>query len=76
MWMKDSIRMAAAAALVLACTSCSLPGDGHGGGGMTAEQCKAVYVKGMELQGTPESAYADWIDQAAQGCAEADALSE
>jgi hypothetical protein len=74
--MKIVLQAAAVAAFAMACSSCSLPGDGHGGGGMTAAQCKEVYVKGMTLQGTPEAAYAEWIDQAAQGCAEADALSK
>ena len=74
--MKVVFQMAAAAALAVTCASCSLPGDGHGGGDMTAAQCKEVYVKGMALQGTPESAYAEWIDVAAEGCAEADALSK
>ena len=74
--MKVAFQMAAAAALVLACSSCSLPGDGHGGGGMTEAQCSEVFVKGYQLQGTPESVYAPLLGDMSKGCAEADALSQ
>lgn len=61
-----------AAIAAIACASC---GIGHGGGGLTEQECSAVIEKGYQLQGTPQGVYAPVIGDIAKGCAEADALS-
>jgi hypothetical protein len=67
---------AATAALAFAVTASGCSLSGHGGGGMTEAQCKAVFQRGYELQGTTEAEYGPVIDPQAKACAEHDALSK
>lgn len=61
-------------AMALLCAACTGTGGG-GGDKITEAECKLVYEKGFQLQGTPEAVYKDTIDVAAQGCAQANAIS-